>query len=121
MPQRLLVAEELGAILSVIAHPHRIRIIEELGTRELDVQSLTNELKLAQSTISQHLAQLRSKGIVGARREGHHMFYKLRKPWLARWLVEGFELLDLQAEHSAELVEAAKVARRMWKTKDARS
>ncbi len=121
MPQRLLVSSELASILSVIAHPHRIRIIEELGAKEKDVQTLTEELGLQQATVSQHLAQLRSKGIVEARREGHHVFYSLKKPWLAGWLVDGFQLLDLQAGQSAEIAAAAKAVRKLWKVKEPRA
>lgn len=114
MPQRLLVAQQLASILAVIAHPHRIRLIEELGSGEFDVQGITEALGLAQSSVSQHLAQLRAKGIVCSRREGHHVFYKLREPWLARWLLDGFRLLELQGQDSAQLMAAAQVARKLW-------
>jgi len=114
MPERLLVAQQLASILSIIAHPHRIRLIEELGAQELDVQSITAALNLPQATVSQHLAQLRSKGIVRSRRDGHHVFYRLSKPWLARWLLDGFVLLELQTAGSEEVLAAAKVARKLW-------
>ena len=114
MPERLIVAQQLASILSVIAHTHRIRVIEALGARELDVQSITSALELPQATVSQHLAQLRSKGIVRSRRDGHHVFYRLSNPWLARWLVDGFALLELQTSGSDEVLAAAKIARKLW-------
>jgi hypothetical protein len=46
------------------------------------------------------------------------VYYSLKKPWLAGWLVEGFQLLDLQAGQSAEIVAAAKAVRKLWKVKE---
>ena len=118
MPQQILVAEQLAEILSVIAHPHRIRIIEALGARESDVHSLAERLNMRQSTLSQHLAQLRAKGIAIARREGRTVHYSLSTTWLAKWLVEGFQLLELQGGRSSKILEAAKAVRKLWRVRD---
>lgn len=118
MPQQLLVAEQLAGILAVIAHPHRIRIIEELGKRESDVHTLAAKLNLRQSTLSQHLAQLRIMGIAIAERDGRTVRYHLSNVWLARWLVEGFQLLEMQNNKSSKVLEAAKIVKRMWRLKD---
>lgn len=118
MPQQALVAEQLADILAVIAHPHRIRIIEELGARETDVHTLAEKLHLRQSTLSQHLAQLRAQGIAVSRREGRLVKYSLTSTWLARWLVEGFQLLELQNNRSSKVLRAAKVVKRLWKIKE---
>jgi DNA-binding transcriptional ArsR family regulator len=117
MPQQTLVAEQLAEILSVIAHPQRIRVIEELGSKELDVHSLAEKLVIRQSTLSQHLAQLRAKGIVLARRDGRTVRYSLASVWLAQWLVDGFRLLDLQSAQSSKVAEAVRVVKRMWQQK----
>ena len=118
MPQQLLVAEQLADILAVLAHPHRIRIIEELGKRESDVHTLAEKLNLRQSTLSQHLAQLRMKGIAIAERDGRTVRYHLSNVWLARWLVEGFQLLEMQNKKSSQVLKAARVVKRMWRVKD---
>jgi DNA-binding transcriptional ArsR family regulator len=117
MPQQTIVAEQLADILSVIAHPQRIRVIEELGAKEVDVHSLADRLSLRQSTLSQHLAQLRSKGIVVARRDGRVVRYSLASAWLARWLVEGVQLLDLQNAQSTKVAEAVRAVKRIWRHK----
>jgi len=118
MPQQLLVAQQLAEILAVIAHPDRIRIIEELGRQESDVRSLGEKLKLRQSTLSQHLAQLRTKGIAIPERNGRSVRYHLSNVWLARWLVDGFKLLEMQNQNSSKVLEAAKVVKRLWRVKD---
>jgi DNA-binding transcriptional ArsR family regulator len=115
MPQQNLVAQQLAEILSVIAHPQRIRIIEELGLASSDVHSLAEKLKLRQSTVSQHLAQLRSKGITVAVRDGRSMRYSLTRSWLADWLLDGFQLLELQNSRSAKVLQAAKAVKKIWK------
>ena len=117
MPQQLLVAQQLAEILAVIAHPHRIRIIEELGRRELDVHTLAEKLDLRQSTLSQHLAQLRAKGIAVAERDGRTVRYHLANVWLARWLVDAFQLLEMQNQHSSKIMEAAKAVKKVWRRK----
>ncbi len=117
MPQQMLVAQQLAEILAVIAHPHRIRIIEELGARTSDVHTLAEKLKLRQSTLSQHLAQLRAKGIAVAERDGRTVRYHLSNVWLARWLVDGFQLLEMQNQNSSKVLEAAKVVKRLWRAR----
>jgi len=118
MPQQHLVAQQLAEILSVIAHPQRIRIIEELGAHTLDVQTLANTLKLRQSTVSQHLAQLRSKGIAVATRDGRTVRYSLARTWLANWLVEGVQLLELQNAKSSTIMRAARAVKKIWRVKE---
>ena len=40
MPDRQIVSKELADLFKIIAHPDRIRIIEELGHGEKDVNTL---------------------------------------------------------------------------------
>jgi DNA-binding transcriptional ArsR family regulator len=70
---------------------------------------------MRQSTLSQHLALLRAKGIAVAKRDGRTVRYSLASAWLAKWLVEGFQLLELQNGKSSKVLEAAKVVKRMWR------
>ena len=63
-----------------LAHPLRIRVLERLRVREHSVQELQAALGLDQSTVSQQLAVLRSKNVVGARKEGTTVRYAVRDP-----------------------------------------
>ena len=69
MPSRILVAKELGEIFKVLAHPDRIRLIEELRAGEKDVNTLSERLELPSPRVSQHLSLLRLHRIVAERRE----------------------------------------------------
>ena len=63
-----------------LAHPLRIRLLEELRRGERSVQQLQAGLGLDQSTVSQQLAVLRAKNVVAARKEGTTVRYTVRDP-----------------------------------------
>ena len=113
MTFRAIVSDKLGRMLGVLAHPHRLRIIEELGPDERDVASLQSALGISHSGVSQHLAQLRSLALVVERREGRHVFYRLPQPNLAAWLLEGLRFIE-PGEAETELRTAVRHARATW-------
>lgn len=86
----------------VLAHPTRIRILEELVRGERTVQDLQAALALEQPVVSQHLAPLRARGVVVARREGTQAYYALRSPLVADVLRVSREFLNghLAESHS---------------------
>ncbi|MFN4258240.1 MAG: ArsR/SmtB family transcription factor [Gemmataceae bacterium] len=114
MPHHLLVCKELGELLGVLAHPHRIRIVEELRHGERDVNTMQAILEVSHSSVSQHLAVLRAHRIVAERREGRHVFYHLRQPDLARWLIEGTRFLEDDQTHSETIRQAIQIVRAEW-------
>ena len=65
-------------VCKAIADPKRLLILNELRDRELSVGDLCESLDLSQSNVSQHLAILRERGVVTARREGTSVIYALR-------------------------------------------
>jgi DNA-binding transcriptional ArsR family regulator len=71
-----------------LAHPLRIRILDELRRGEVGVNDLCARLDVEQSTLSQQLAVLRSRSIVIGRKDGQSVFYSVRDP-------EIFKLLDV--------------------------
>lgn len=71
-----------------LAHPLRIRVIDELRDGERGVGELSGSLAVEQSTLSQQLAVLRSRNIVVGRKEGSSVMYSVRDPVI-------FDLLDV--------------------------
>ena len=65
------------AALKAAAEPARVRILKLLGVRELDVSRIMAALRMGQSTVSGHLAVLKSAGLVQDRRQGRHILYAL--------------------------------------------
>ena len=70
----------------VLAHPIRIRILEILSVGDRTVQELQDALQLDQPLVSQHLAVLRGKNVVVARKLGTTVKYAVRDPLVAELL-----------------------------------
>lgn len=117
MPHRVLVTKELADFLSVLSHPHRIRIIEELRDSELDVNSLQEVLGISHSGVSQHLMVLRSHRLVSERRDGRRVFYHLCQPEIAAWLMDATRFLERESAAVAELRKAIDKTRKNWAAK----
>ena len=67
---------ELSKMLKALGHPARIAIIESIIKAESCVcGDLVTEIGLAQSTISQHLKELKSVGLIQGTIEGTSMCY----------------------------------------------
>jgi ArsR family transcriptional regulator len=68
---------QLEAALKAAGDPTRTRILKLLESRELCVCQIQAVLGLAPSTVSKHLALLKSAGLVEDRREGRWIHYRL--------------------------------------------
>ena len=69
------IREEDVDVLKVMAHPVRLKIVNELMHHKLcNVTQLTEILGLPQSTVSQHLSKLRGT-VLRAERRGLEMHY----------------------------------------------
>ena len=62
-------------LLKALAHPVRFRIAEGLTRCECNVDKMVKSLGLPQSTVSQHLAVLKNKGILTMRKDGVRTCY----------------------------------------------
>jgi len=67
-------------ILKGLADDTRLRTINLLHKRGLNVGELGRILGVSQSNLSKHLAKLRLTGIVSDKRKGANVYYYLRKP-----------------------------------------
>ena len=68
----------LAIVFKALGHPARIAIIEYLvQKKECICGEIVNELPLAQATISQHLRELKSAGIIKGTVEGTSVCYCL--------------------------------------------
>ncbi len=72
--------EACAQVLRVLAHPHRLKIVELLMGRQLSVGELAEELELAPSAVSQHLNHMRAHGILGVERDGRTAYYRVENP-----------------------------------------
>ncbi|MCP3974631.1 MAG: helix-turn-helix transcriptional regulator [bacterium] len=69
-----------ASVCKGLADPKRLLIINALRDGELAVGTICATLELPQANVSQHLAILRDKGLVNARRDGQFVYYSLSSP-----------------------------------------
>ena len=67
---------ELAALIRAIAHPARLAILAHLvKTKGCVCGDIVGELNIAQATVSQHLKELKSAGIIKGTVEGRNVCY----------------------------------------------
>ena len=83
LTMKALLAEERNIVdtsraLKAMAHPLRLKIMCLIGhNNEMTVQDIVTQVGTSQSNVSQHLAKLRQKNIVSARRNLNHVMYSI--------------------------------------------
>ncbi len=76
---------ELAELAKAIAHPARVRILQILGEHGGCLcGDLVAELDLAQSTVSQHLKQLKDAGLIQGEIDGPRVCYGIAPARLKR-------------------------------------
>ena len=70
--------------IKAMSHPLRLKILCVLGNQALSVQDIVEQVgktrKTTQSNISQHLAILREKDILGYKKEANRVYYFIDDP-----------------------------------------
>jgi DNA-binding transcriptional ArsR family regulator len=61
---------------NAVAEPRRRDILNYLALQERPVGEIVDALAMEQPSVSKHLRVLKDVGLVRARREGRHMFYR---------------------------------------------
>ena len=69
-----------AAIARALADAKRLCVVERLAEGERSVSDLSRDVGCQVPNMSQHLAVLRSAGIVASRRDGNTVFYRLADP-----------------------------------------
>jgi DNA-binding transcriptional ArsR family regulator len=79
-------------VFKALSDPTRRAVYERLTRGERSVAQLTAALPVSQPAVSQHLAALKAAGLVGERREGRNVYYRIEPAglaplidWLARY------------------------------------
>ncbi len=73
-------SEAAAQFLSGLANPRRLRILCQLTAGEKSVSELSDATGISQTSMSQHLAKLKSEGIVTFRREHRRLYYSICNP-----------------------------------------
>ena len=82
--------QRTAVVGKALADPKRLCVLESLSAGELSVSELAGRVACQVPNMSQHLAVLRSAGLVTTRREGSTVFYRLTDPKV----LEAYQLLQ---------------------------
>ena len=79
-------------VLRMLAHPRRLEMIHLLAEGPIEVGRIASQLGISQPNASQHLALLRSAGLVELERNGREVRYQLADPqvMVACTIMRGF-------------------------------
>ncbi len=68
---------QAAALLRVLAHPHRLRVVELLKDDRLSVGELSAALDLPPAAVSQHLSLMKAHRILDSKRDGREVYYRV--------------------------------------------
>jgi ArsR family transcriptional regulator len=85
-----------ASVCKGLADPKRLFIINALRDGELSVSHICEAVELPQTNVSQHLAILRNKGLVQARRDGQRVYYRVASPKITQALDLLLEVMSEQ-------------------------
>ena len=69
--------DQLTSLFQLLSDKTRLRILLLLAEGERNVTTLCEDLALPQPTVSHHLGLLRTRNVIGNRRQGKQVFYAL--------------------------------------------
>ena len=82
--------ERYAAVGRALADPKRLCVLESLAIGELSVSDLSTRVGCQVPNMSQHLAVLRSAGLVATRRDGTTVYYRL----IDKRVLEAYRLIQ---------------------------
>jgi DNA-binding transcriptional ArsR family regulator len=88
-------AVELMALFKVLANDTRLRLLHALVCHgELCVSGLADALGMKAQAVSNQLQRLLDRGILGSRRQGNNVYYRIVNPCVTDLLDRGLCLID---------------------------
>ena len=74
-----------AALFKALGNPARLQVVKELADGERCVCDLVDLTGLGWSTVSRHLAVLKSVGVIDDEKRGLQVFYRLKLPCVVRF------------------------------------
>lgn len=75
--------EEAAECLKILAHPHRLRIVQMLLRGRYAVGELAESCGIPSHMASEHLRLMQRCGFLSSEKEGRKAFYEIAEPHLA--------------------------------------
>jgi ArsR family transcriptional regulator len=99
-------------LFKTLAHPLRVRALEELAKAERSVGELAELIDAEGAHLSQQLGVLRRAGLVSTRREGTTVYYAIRDPLLVEVLDVARRFLIVSLSENETLLASLRAADR---------
>lgn len=99
------VFERQARICKAFAHPARLQILDLLGQGEQGVSQLQEVMGISKTGMSQHLAILKSAGVVSTRRNGKQIYCSLAMPEVKQACQLIRKVLHAQIKGSHKLIQ----------------
>jgi len=64
----------------VFSHPLRLQILNTLRDKEMSVSDMADQLGVAIGNLSQHLNMMKHRRVLGTRKDGNVVYYRLGNP-----------------------------------------
>lgn len=71
------VLEAVASYFSLLSEPTRLKVLHAICERERSVGEIVVETGLTQTNVSRQLSALRARGVVGRRKNGSMVFYRV--------------------------------------------
>ena len=72
--------EHVATYLRTLSEPTRLRILNVLGTGELSVGEIAQEVESSVANVSRHLAQMAQHGLITRESRGNSVYYRIADP-----------------------------------------
>lgn len=98
--------EAQAKVISAMAHPTRLMIVDELRKNPKCVCELTELAEVDTSTVSKHLSILKNAGIISDDKKGLKVFYSLRMPRILNFFTCVDSVLKANSDEMKEIIES---------------
>jgi DNA-binding transcriptional ArsR family regulator len=103
------VFESAAELFSLLSTPIRLKIISAVCNGEKNVSELLGEIETTQPNMSQHLATLYRSGVLGKRRDGTQIYYRLQSERVATLCRAVCTQVAIELEGDAQLPPAERL------------
>lgn len=95
----------------VFSHPLRLQILNALRDKEMSVSDMADRLGVAIGNLSQHLNMMKHRRVLGTRKDGNVVYYRLANPKILDAFDLIREILFEQMQREGAIVRQMKGAR----------
>jgi len=95
----------------IFSHPLRLQVLNTLRKKEMSVTDMADRLGVAIGNLSQHLNMMKHRRVLGTRKDGNVVYYRLANPKILDAFDVIREILLEQMQREGMIVRQIKSAR----------